>query len=95
VRVLMAREKNGTPPASLELVTPAPASFKAPRGPVVNAAWIIRHYHTDPDTGEQLVTPKWVREHVPGKKRLSYNVVGWFRDDVVEHYERIRRTASV
>lgn len=87
----MAQKKTPT----LELIPAAAVpAVPAPKGPVVNAAWIVRHYHTDPDTGEQLVSEKWIREHVPGKRRLSYNVVGWFRDDVVEHYERIRRTES-
>lgn len=73
--------------------TPAPGEFRAPRGPIVDAHWIIRHYHTDPDTGEAKVSPKWVRENIPGKVRVSYNVVGWFRDSVVAHYERLYKEA--
>lgn len=63
----------------------------APRGPLVNAAWIIRHYHTDPDTGQALVTERWIRKSVPGKIALGYSMVRWYRDDVVAYYEKLRR----
>lgn len=66
-------------------------TIPAPRGPIVNAAWIIRHYHTDPDTGTATVSDKWIRETVPGKIRLSHSRVGWYRDDVIKYYEGLRR----
>lgn len=54
-----------------------------PRGPMMSAEKIVRDYFTDPDSGEAYVSAKWVRDTVPGKVRLSHNVVLWYRDDVL------------
>lgn len=86
---MMASQRKDPPIALVQ--DRAPAEFQAPRGPIVSAEWIIRHYHTDPDTGERQVSQKWIRENIPGKVRLSHSMVGWFRDDVVAHYERLAR----
>lgn len=69
------------------------SDFRPPRGPVVDAAWIVRHYHTDPDSGKPTRTEKWVRQTVPNKMRLGHSTVGWFQDDVVDYYEKMRRAS--
>lgn len=68
-------------------------NFRAPRGPMVNAKWILKHFFTDEETGESVVKEPWIRANVPGKVRLSYNEVAWFRDDVVAYFEKLRTNA--
>lgn len=41
-------------------------------------------FFTDAVTGEPMRTEKWVRDKVPGKRRVSYNVVLWYIDDVAK-----------
>ena len=66
------------------------APLPAPRGRVMTAKSIVKEFYTDPITGEELVSEKWVRVTVPGKHRPSYNVVYWYYDDVVAWIEKTR-----
>jgi len=36
------------------------------------------------DNPESTATRRWVRENVPHKKRVSYQIVRWFERDVME-----------
>lgn len=65
----------------LELVAPT-KPLSRPRGPLMTAQQIVRDFFT-PTDGPPLVSDKWVRANVPGKIRLSYSKVVWYRDDVV------------
>jgi predicted DNA-binding transcriptional regulator AlpA len=36
------------------------------------------------------VTEKWVREHVPGRIKLSHRTIRWYRDDVLRWIDERR-----
>lgn len=63
-----------------------PAPLAAPRGRPISARTIVKEFGTDPETGEQHFSEKWVRENVPGKRRLSHSKVIWYYDEVAEWF---------
>lgn len=64
----------------MKLVAPTPP-VPLPRQ-TTNAAGLIALFFTDAVTGQPMVSERWVREHVPGKRRVSHNMALWFVDEV-------------
>src|SRR3712207_3567622 len=64
---------------------PAPGAGAAPRGRMMDALEIAAEKFS------VKVTEKWVRATVPGKMRLSHNVVVWYERDVDVWLEQRRR----
>lgn len=64
----------------MKLVPPSPA-IPLPR-PATDARGIVARFFTDAVSGKAMVSEKWVRANVPGKRRVSYNRVLWYLDDV-------------
>lgn len=63
--------------------SPSP-SFDPPRGRLIQAESIITRHYTDAETGQALVSPRWVRDNMPYKQKLSHCRVAWYSGDVDE-----------
>jgi hypothetical protein len=50
--------------------------------PATDARGVVARFFTDAVSGKPMVTEKWVRNNVPGKRRVSYNRVLWYLEDV-------------
>ncbi len=62
-------------------IVPKSDPIPLPR-PSTNAAGLVALFFTDAVTGQPMRSEKWVRANVPGKRRVSYNVVLWYIDEV-------------
>lgn len=64
------------------------AAITPPRGRMISARTIVQEFCTDPVTGEQHFSEKWVKENVPGKRRPSHSKVYWFEHEVAEFFAK-------
>lgn len=84
IRSLGAPGPRGLPPR-----TPV-APLEPPRGRLISARSIINRYYLDADSGEPLVTERWIRDNMPYKQDLSHSRVAWYDTDVAEIVEIAR-----
>lgn len=62
--------------------TPPVAPLDPPRGRLISAEGIIQRYYTDSETKKKLVTPRWIRDNMPYRQKLSRARVAWYDNDV-------------
>lgn len=74
--------------------TPPAPPLEAPRGRRITAEGIIKRHYLDAETGDPIVTVRWVRDNMPYKEKLSHARVAWFVDDVDAIVAEARRTGS-
>lgn len=74
----------GTPEGTPRLVPPSGpvAALEPPRGRLIMAESIVTRHYRDAETGEPMVTPRWVRDNMPYKQQLSHSRVAWYENDV-------------
>lgn len=63
-------------------LVPPKTPLDVPRGRYITADGIVKRWFMDPETGEEIVSARWVRLNMPYKQVFSHSRVAWFENDV-------------
>ena len=74
-----------TPKLSVSRLPVPSVAPPANRGPLLTDVEVAKLLRLDNPERESV--RKWVRQHVPKKKRIGHNTVRWFERDVLEWVE--------